>query len=95
MLTNEALLALWSGGSVGVTRPVLGSLKVIAFARAVERAAYERAAQWVNKRAEDYDAEHGLTDPETGTREYPGNGDEYVFELHEIADGLRALKEPQ
>lgn len=63
--------------------------------RAIEDAAYERAAQWVDKRAEDYDAEHGLTDPETGSREYPGNGDEYVFELHEIADGLRALKEPQ
>ena len=77
----------------GIDPTVDGNL--MRFARAVERAAYERAAQWVDKRAEDYDAEHGLTDPETGSREYPGNGDEYVFELHEIADGLRALKEPQ
>lgn len=93
MLTNDEILSLWSGGTVGVTRPVLGSKKVLAFARAVEAASYERAAQWVDKRADDYDTEYGSTDPETGTREYPGIGNEYVFELREIADGLRALKD--
>lgn len=42
-LTDDDILALWSGGSVGVTRPVLGSQKVLSFARAVEQAAYEAA----------------------------------------------------
>ena len=35
MLRDEDILALWSGGSVGVTRPVLGSQKVLSFARAL------------------------------------------------------------
>lgn len=56
----------------------------------------ERAAQWVQKRLDDYDAEHGSTDPATGTREYPGRGagDEYVGELSEIVEGIRALAAP-
>ena len=53
--------------------------------------ALEEAAQWVQKRADAYDAEHGKTDPETGTREWPGDGEEYMFELQEIADGIRAI----
>lgn len=52
----------------------------------------ELAARFVEKRLLDYDAEHGMTDPETGTREYPGDGDEYVSELQEIADGIRAIE---
>lgn len=52
----------------------------------------ELAARFVEKRLTDYDAEHGMTDPETGTREYPGDGDEYVSELQEIADGIRAIE---
>ncbi len=54
----------------------------------------ELAARWVEKRLEDYDSEHGSTDPETGTREYPGRGagEEYVGELMEIIEGIRALK---
>ncbi len=53
----------------------------------------ELAARWVEKRRDDYDCEHGFTDPETGTREYPGRGagEEYVYELHEIIEGIRAL----
>lgn len=51
----------------------------------------ELAAKWVEARASAYDHEHGSTDPETGTREYPGTGGEYVYELHEIADGIRTL----
>jgi hypothetical protein len=58
-------------------------------------AGLELAAQWVEKRAADYDAEHGATDPETGTREYPGDGAEYVYELEEIAEGIRALSATQ
>lgn len=54
--------------------------------------AYETAAKWVEKRMDDYVNEHGSEDPETGSLELPGTGDEYVCELMEIADGLRALK---
>ena len=56
-------------------------------------AGIELAAKWIDKRREDYDAEHGSTDYETGTREYPGRGagEEYVQELWEIAEGIRAL----
>lgn len=51
----------------------------------------ELAARFVEKRLNDYCAEHGRTDPDTGTVEYPGNGDEYVYELEEIIEGIRAL----
>ena len=45
MLSDDEILGLWSEGKAHApARPVLGSKKVIAFARAVERAAYERAA---------------------------------------------------
>lgn len=54
--------------------------------------AYETAAKWVEKRCDDYVNEHGSIDPETGTVEFPGDGEEYVGELMEIAEGLRALK---
>nr|WP_262499606.1 hypothetical protein [Pseudomonas rhodesiae] len=58
----------------------------------VVASAYETAAKWVEKRMDDYVNEHGNEDPETGSLELPGAGDEYVGELMEIADGLRALK---
>ena len=53
----------------------------------------EDAAALVDKRREGYDIEHGWTDSETGAREYPGNGagDEYVLELFEIAEAIRAI----
>lgn len=54
-------------------------------------AGLEAAARFVDQRREAYDDECGSTDPETGTREYPGTGDEYVGELLEIAEGIRAL----
>ena len=54
--------------------------------------AYETAAKWVEKRCDDYVNEHGSIDPETGTVEFPGDGEEYVGELMEIAEGLRAIK---
>jgi len=50
MLSDDEILGLWSEGKAHApARPVLGSKKVIAFARAVERAAYERAAQECEK----------------------------------------------
>ena len=54
--------------------------------------AHETAAKWVEKRCDDYVNEHGSIDPETGTVEFPGDGEEYVGELMEIVEGLRALK---
>lgn len=51
----------------------------------------ELAARFLEKRLNDYCAEHGVTDPDTGTVEYPGNGDEYVYEMEEIIEGVRAL----
>ena len=50
------------------------------------------AAKWLDKRADDYDSEHGSTDPDTGTREYPGDGLDYINELRENADSIRELK---
>jgi hypothetical protein len=45
MLSDDEILGLWSEGKAQApARPVLGSKKVIAFARAVEREAYKRAA---------------------------------------------------
>lgn len=54
-------------------------------------AGIELAARFVEKRLKDYVDEFGSTDPETGTVEFPGNGDEYVGELEEIIEGIRAL----
>lgn len=51
----------------------------------------ELAARFVEKRLNDYCSEHGVTDPDTGTVEYPGDGEEYVYELEEIIEGIRAL----
>lgn len=54
----------------------------------------EEAAKWIDQLRDDYIAEHGSCDPETGVTEFPGNGNEYVVELEEIAEGIRALKFP-
>ena len=47
------------------------------------------AADFIEQKATDYDAEHGSTDPSTGHREYPGDGAEYYNEMMELADDLR------
>ncbi|MBP9032604.1 MAG: DUF551 domain-containing protein [Pseudomonadales bacterium] len=59
------------------------------FARGIDA-----AARLVEQRLADYDAEHGSTDSDTGAREYPGTGDEYVCELAEIAEAIRGLAPP-
>src|SRR5678815_4162166 len=51
----------------------------------------ELAARFVEKRLNDYVQEHGAYDNSTGATEFPGNGDEYVYELEEIIEGIRAL----
>lgn len=51
----------------------------------------ELAARFVERRLKEYVDEFGSTDPETGTVEFPSNGDEYVGELEEIIEGIRKL----
>lgn len=50
------------------------------------------AIAFVRKRCDDYIAEHGSYDPETGATEFPGNGDETVCEWEEIIEGLEQLR---
>jgi len=56
----------------------------------------ERCAAWVDARRDAYCADFGAVDPSTGTLEF-GRGShaeakhDYVSDLIEIADGLRAL----
>lgn len=52
-----------------------------------------KAADIIADKAEAYNAEHGTTDPETGHREYPGDGAEYYNEMIELADELRQQAE--
>lgn len=54
----------------------------------------ERCAQWIDDLRDDYVSEHGSYDPSTGATEFPGNGEEYVGELEEIAEAIRALPLP-
>jgi uncharacterized small protein (DUF1192 family) len=49
------------------------------------------AAKLVEKRMDDYVNENGSHDPETGSVEFPGNGEEYVGELMEIIEQIQEL----
>jgi hypothetical protein len=60
----------------------------------VQQGSTEAAARWVEARMQSYIDEHGHNDPDTGAVEFPGNGDEYVGELMEIAEGIRSLEVP-
>ena len=57
------------------------------------RAGMSEACKVVQQRADDYDAEHGHTDLETGTREYPKNGDDYMLELTEIIEAIAKARD--
>lgn len=57
--------------------------------KAVE-AERERCARVVDKRAEEYDREHGSYDCSTGVTEYPGNGEEWMEEWETLAAAIRA-----
>lgn len=61
---------------------------------ALKSASSEDAARLVERMISDYDAEHGHTDPDTGTREYPKGGDEYLSMLDDIIEGIRKLRKP-
>lgn len=52
----------------------------------------EAAAELIDRKVKAYDDDMGSTDRETGTREYPGDGGEWVNEMGELAEEIRALK---
>lgn len=52
----------------------------------------EAAAALIDRKVNAYDDDMGSTDQETGTREYPGDGGEWVNEMGELAEEIRALK---
>lgn len=79
--TREQAIAAWNRRAPAPTEP------------AVDRG-LEAAAALVERKAAAYDAECGNTDPETGTREYPGDGAEWVMEMEELAEEIRALATP-
>jgi hypothetical protein len=86
------------GHAKKLARAVLPRLKAaeIALNRARQApdsrdAALELAAALINKKVADYDREHGNTDPDTGTREYPGDGAEWIGQMDELAEEIRAL----
>lgn len=51
------------------------------------------ACKVVQGRADSYDSEHGHTDLETGTREYPKGGDDYMLELTEIIEAIASSRD--
>lgn len=57
------------------------------------KAGMTEACKVIQNIADGYDAEHGHTDMETGTREYPKNGDEYMLELTEIIESIAAARD--
>ena len=52
-----------------------------AYGREKVREGMRLAAGLIAKRRDDYISEYGIYDPTTGVTEFPGNGDEYVYEL--------------
>lgn len=54
------------------------------------------AAVVIENKVAEYDYEHGRTEPDTNCRVYPGNGEDYVYSMIELAEELRMIadKEP-
>ncbi len=57
-------------------------------------AGVKAASDKVKAIVEDYDQRHGSTDPDTGTREYPGNGDEWVCCMLELIEDFTGIVAP-
>ncbi|MEO0449058.1 MAG: hypothetical protein AAFZ74_01925 [Pseudomonadota bacterium] len=55
-------------------------------------ASADAAADLIEQKVKDYHEEHGMYDPSTGCTEYPGEGGEWVHEMQELAEEIRALK---
>jgi len=84
-MSDDEILGLWSEGKAHApARPVLGSKKVIAFARAVERGAYERAAQ---------ECEAQISGSDYQYLAWHGHWDLMAQSATNCADAIRALGE--
>ena len=57
------------------------------------KAGMTEAAKLIEKKASEYDREYGFTDPETGTREYPKGGDQYMQEMTELSDDILTARD--
>ncbi|UXY13826.1 ead/Ea22-like family protein [Chitiniphilus purpureus] len=62
-----------------------------AYGERVVGAALDAAADTLVERANDYHHDHGSYDRSTGAWEYPGDGAQYLMELVEQADAIRAI----
>lgn len=49
------------------------------------------AAQLIERKVDDYCKDHGSYDPSTGQTEFSAAGEEYVGNLEELAEEIRAL----
>jgi hypothetical protein len=58
----------------------------------VRNQALEEVAKLIDKKVESYCNEHGSYDHTTGVTEYPGDGAEWVCEMEELAEEIRAMK---
>ncbi|UZJ58582.1 hypothetical protein OKW98_18570 [Pseudomonas sp. KU26590] len=56
------------------------------------KAGTEAAAKLIDNRIAEYVSEHGIYDHDTGTTEFPGNGDEMVEEWDGLASSIRGIK---
>jgi hypothetical protein len=52
----------------------------------------EDAARLIDQKFKDYVEEFGRMEPDTGHMNFPGNGDEYLETLEELAEEIRLLK---
>jgi hypothetical protein len=57
-------------------------------------AGVKAASDKVKSIVADYDERHGSTDPDTGTREYPGNGEEWVGQMMELIEDFTGIVAP-
>ena len=85
---SRAKAAIWRGAAIDLRD---AAKKLEAPVKETTTAHTLPAIAYVEKRISDYVSEYGVTDLETGTVEFPGNGEEYIAELEGILDGLKAL----
>jgi hypothetical protein len=57
-------------------------------------AGVKAASDKVKSIVADYDEQHGSTDPDTGMREYPGNGEEWVGQMMELIEDFTGIVAP-
>lgn len=49
------------------------------------------AAVLIEHKVQEYDYDHGRTEPDTNCRVYPGNGEEWVCSMEELAEEIRLI----